>query len=348
MHFGLFLEQMRQGIDQPTAFRELFETADAAEAWGVDGLWLAEMHFNPTRSVQSFALGLNCAIAMRTRRVRLGTAVQLLPLNHPLRVAGEVATLDQISGGRFDFGIGRSGGPRSYDIYGVSYGESQRRFFEALDVILQAWKGETFDHDGEFFKFKNATVAPRPLQEPHPPLRMAATNDETFPVVGRMGLQVFVGLRGMDIAELRGHLENYRTSWRQAHHPGEPNVYLRIPVYASTTEAGAREEPRETTMHYFNRQADLTRFGIGRSDTGSAERRERRSQDLKALSYDDILEKRVAYGGPEGLTERLRWLRDELSLDGIVAELNPAGYLPHELVMRSLRIITHEVLPNLK
>ena len=77
-------------------------------------------------------------------RLRIGTAVHLLPLNHPLRIAEDVATLDHVSGGRFDFGVGRSGSPRAYDVLGVPYGESQTRFAEALGVIRQAWKGEAF------------------------------------------------------------------------------------------------------------------------------------------------------------------------------------------------------------
>ncbi|PYO27468.1 MAG: hypothetical protein DMD86_17860, partial [Candidatus Rokuibacteriota bacterium] len=142
MDFGIFLEQTRRGTSQAEAFREMFEQVDAAEAWGLDIVWLAEMMVNPARSVLSAPLLVASWIAARTRRLRVGTAVQLLPLNHPVRVAGEVTTLDHLSQGRFDFGIGRSGSPRAYDALGVPYEESQARFFEALEVILEAWKGE--------------------------------------------------------------------------------------------------------------------------------------------------------------------------------------------------------------
>ena len=210
MDFGIFLEQTRRGTGQADAFLEMFELVDAAEAWGLDIVWLAEMLINPARSVLSAPLLVASWIAARTRRVRMGTAVQLLPLNHPLRVAGEVTTLDHLSQGRFDFGIGRSGGTRGYDALGVPYEESQARFFEALEVILEAWKGEPFSYDGRFFRFTDVTVSPRPYQRPHPPVRMAATTADTFPRVGRMGLPIFVGLRGMDIPELAGCLRAYR------------------------------------------------------------------------------------------------------------------------------------------
>src|SRR5205809_8055643 len=144
MDFGIFTEQIRRGSSQGAWFRELLELADGGEEWGLDVVWMAEMLVNPARSVLSAPLLVASWIVARTRRLRVGTAVQLLPLNHPLRVAGEVATLDHLSQGRFDFGIVRSGSPRDYDAIGVSYGESQERLFEALEIMLEARMSEHF------------------------------------------------------------------------------------------------------------------------------------------------------------------------------------------------------------
>src|ERR671937_2303062 len=146
---------MRQGVSQSAAFREAFDLAERAEALGADCVWLGEIHFAPTRSVISASLQVASSIATRTRRLRVGTAVTVLPLNHPLRTAEEIATLDHISEGRLEFGIGRSGVVRSYDTYGIPYGESQARFREALEIILEAWKGEPFSYAGEFYRFRN-------------------------------------------------------------------------------------------------------------------------------------------------------------------------------------------------
>ena len=348
MHFGIFVEEMRQGASQPSAFRDVFELADRAEAWGVDCLWLGEIHFTPVRSVISASLQVASAIASRTRRLRVGTAVQVLPLNHPLRIAEEAATVDHISAGRFDFGIGRSGVVRTYDIYGVPYAESQARFREALEIILEAWKGEPFSYKGRYFSFENATVAPQPYQLPHPPLRMAATTEETFPRVGEMGLPIFVGLRGMDISTLRHHVLAYRKAWRDAGHAGEGNVYLRIPVYAADTEKAALEEPFESATFYFSRQADLQQAAVGRTGAGPAERLQARVERLAGLSYEQILAERVAFGSAAGLIDRLTRLREELSLNGIVAELDAGGLIPAERVKRSLAILTQKVMPAFK
>ncbi|TMQ23331.1 MAG: LLM class flavin-dependent oxidoreductase [Candidatus Rokuibacteriota bacterium] len=345
MHFGLFVEEMRQGSSQASAFRDVFELAERAEAWGVDCVWLGEIHFTPIRSVISASLQVASSIASRTRRLRVGTAVQVLPLNHPLRIAEEVATVDHISEGRFEFGIGRSGVVRTYDVYGVPYGESQARFREALEIIRLGWKGEPFSYDGEFYRVHNATVVPRPYQVPHPPIRMATTSDETFPLAGRLGLPIFVGLRATEISDLQAQLAPYRQAWREAGHPGEPSVYLRIPVYASTTERGAVEEPRESLTSFFARQTELARSAVGRAGAGPADRRRMQAERMASLSYEDILARKVAFGTAAGVIDRLTRLREELGLDGIVAELNPGGLIPPELETRSLQILTHAVLP---
>ncbi len=348
MHFGIFLEERRPGSSETAAFQETLDLAEAAEAWGLDGVWLGEIHFNPARSVHSAPMALASFIAARTRRVRIGTAVQVLPLGNPLRIAEEVATVDHLSQGRFDFGIGRSGSPRAYDVLGIPYAESQVRFEEALEIIREAWKGEPFSHQGKFYRFENATVSPRPYQRPHPPIRMAANSQETFPLVGRLGLPIFVGLRDLNIPELRLHLEAYRAAWREAGHLGHGDACLRIPIYAGPTEKEAIEEPYENVTYFFRRHADLTRAGLGRADTGPADRRQARVDQLANLSYDDILRTRVAFGTAASLADRLARLRDELNLTGIVAELNPGGLLPVERIQRTLRILTHEVMPALK
>jgi alkanesulfonate monooxygenase SsuD/methylene tetrahydromethanopterin reductase-like flavin-dependent oxidoreductase (luciferase family) len=345
VHVGIFVEELRHGATQPEAFRDIFETADHAEAWGIDCVWLGEIHFTPSRSVISASLQVASAIAARTRRLRVGTAVQVLPLNHPLRIAEEVATVDHISEGRFEFGIGRSGVVRTYDTYGVRYDESQARFREALDIVRRAWTGEPFSYEGEFYRIRDATVAPRPYQVPHPPIRMAATSDETFPAAGRLGLPIFVGLRATEISDLQAQLAPYREAWREAGHPGEPSVYLRIPVYVSPTARGATEEPRESLTSFFARQTELARSAVGRAGAGPADRRQMQAERMAALSYEDMLARKVVFGTAAAVVDRLTGLREQLELDGIVAELNPGGRIPHELETRSLQMLARDVLP---
>src|SRR5580693_6412656 len=148
--FGVFHEFARSpGQTDAEAFAQSFAQVDAAERWGLDVIWLAELHFLPERSVASAPLVLASAIAARTRRIKIGIGVQVLPLCHPLRLAEEVATLDHISAGRLIFGVGRSGFPRTYEGYGIPYAESQERFAETLEIIKRAWADEPLDFAGK-------------------------------------------------------------------------------------------------------------------------------------------------------------------------------------------------------
>ena len=349
MHFGIFMEfGSRPGLSEADSFQEGFRLVDAAEEMGLDGVWLAELHFNPTRSVLSSPIVVASSIATRTRRLRIGMAVHVLPLNNPLRIAEEVATVDQVSEGRFEFGVGRSGFARSYDLYGIPYVESRERFREALNIILEAWKGDPFSYEGEFYNFAGAQVSPRPYQQPHPPLRIAATTAETFPRLGHEGHPIFVGLRGMDIPELRGHLKEYRKAWREAGHQGDGDVSLRIPVYAADTEGAALEEPQDSINAYFNRMGSLLRDAATNRAAADASLRQGRADRLATMSYEEMLQTKVAFGTGEGLIDRFSELKQELGLDGVVAELNAGGLIPEGAVTRSLSIITEQVMPAFK
>jgi len=346
-HIGLFLEERRVGASDSEFFRELLDTVDAAEAKGLDGIWLGEIHFLPSRSILSSPLVVASAIASRTRRMCIGTAVHVIPLRHPLAVAEDVATLDHLSGGRFEFGIGRSGSARSYNLIGIPYEESQGRLMESLEIMREAWKGERFSFHGQYYHVDNAIVGPRPLQQPHPPVRIAALNPASFVRAGELGLHIFVGLRGTDISVLRGHVEDYQAAWHRAGRPGKGSVYLRIPLYAAASDDKAVEESRESLVHYFRRQAELARAGTG-SGTVTEGERLAMAEELATLTLDHILRERVVVGSPQGLVKRLRELRSDLQLDGIVVEPNPGGQISTERMMRSLDLLATQVAPELR
>ena len=343
MHFGIFMEfGVRPGGSEADAFREGLALVDAAEAWGLDSAWLAEFHFSPDRSVLSSPIAVAAAIAARTKRIRIGMAVYVLPLNNPLRIAEEAATVDQLSGGRLDFGIGRSGFVRSYNTYNIDYAESQERFEEGLAILRKAWSGEKFSHDGAHYKITDALVVPQPIQKPTPPMRMAASSAATFKTVAEQGLPLFVGLRGDGLEALVENIEVYRETWRAYGHPGESSVFLRVPVFAADTEAAAFEEPRANITYYFERQAAIVKAGAPKG--GNADRANTAAK-LSALSYEDILRDRVAFGTPEKLIDRISEWRDVLGIDGVTAELNAGNGLSEAQVMNSLRLLTHDVMP---
>jgi alkanesulfonate monooxygenase SsuD/methylene tetrahydromethanopterin reductase-like flavin-dependent oxidoreductase (luciferase family) len=163
-----------------------------------------------------------------------------------------------------------------------------------------------------------------------------------------LGVALFVGLRDHDTTDLGEHIRRYRQAWRDAGHAGEGSVYLRIPIYAGETEAGAREEARESITYFFKRHAELTQSRIGRAGAGSSERNSEQLTHLERMTYDEICRTRVAFGSAPALVERIRELRETLDLDGIIIEPNAGGLIPAPLATRSLRIVADRVLPAFK
>ena len=342
MDFGMFTEfPIRQGMTQAEAFEESFKQVEIAEKLGMDSVWLAEYHFTPDRSVLASPLIIASAIAPRTSRIRIGLAVQILPLTNPLRIAEEAATVDHICKGRFDFGIGRSGLTRYYQGYNVPYSESRGRFFEALDIIMKAWGEEKFSYEGEYYSYQDVQLVPKPYQEPHPPTRVAVASADNFPVIGSMGYPIFVGAT-TGMTQLEERLGTYRRAWQDSGHTGPEDVVLRIPVYLAETADKARSEPEESSMYQIRYTA---RELIG--SAGSQEIVER-LQRMANISYEEILKERVMYGTPEAVGDRLHEYQEKLGISGVVLEMNFGGRIPYNRVVNSIRLLTEKVLPKFK
>jgi alkanesulfonate monooxygenase SsuD/methylene tetrahydromethanopterin reductase-like flavin-dependent oxidoreductase (luciferase family) len=373
MEFGVFHQfPSLPGRSDADTFAEAFGEIDAAEELGLDVIWLSELHFDPHRSVLSAPLSIASAIAARTRRIKIGTAVQVLPLCHPLRLAEEGATVDQISCGRLIFGVGRSGLPRTYEDYGVSYAESRDRFAEVLEIVEQAWSQPAVNYDGKYYSFHNIAVTPKPYQQPYPPIRIAAASPDTYPAVGARGLPILINARLGTFSEFAPAVREYREAYKAAYvnprlgsfsefapavreyreayeaagYPGKGQVYLRVPTYLAETEDRARAEPQESLMHFVREAIARLKDSMARPGTRAIESRAQRLQRLENLTYDEALQGQVLIGTPASVIERLRDLQDELGLDGILAELNTGGLIPHAKVMSAMRLLCAEVMPR--
>ena len=347
MEFGVFHQfPSLPGRSDADTFAEAFGQIDAAEELGLDVIWLSELHFDPQRSVLSAPLSIASAIAARTDRIKIGTAVQVLPLCHPLRLAEEGATVDQISRGRLIFGVGRSGLPRTYEDYGMSYAESRDRFAEVLEIVEQAWSQPAINYDGKYYSFHNIAVTPKPYQQPYPPIRIAAASPDTYPAVGARGLPILINARLGTFSEFAPAVREYREAYEAAGYPGKGQVYLRVPTYLAETEDRARAEPRESLMHFVDEAIARLKDSMSRPGTRAIESRAQRLQRLENLTYDEALQGQVLIGTPASVVERLRDLQDELGLDGILAELNTGGLIPHAKVMSAMRLLCAEVMPR--
>jgi alkanesulfonate monooxygenase SsuD/methylene tetrahydromethanopterin reductase-like flavin-dependent oxidoreductase (luciferase family) len=341
MEFGWYHEFHRQVEQQSDAdaFAQALEQVADAERWGLDAIWLAEIHQQAARSVLSAPLIVASAIAARTSRIKIGTGVQVLPLCHPLRLAEETATIDQISRGRLLLGAGRSGNPRSYAAYGVPYAESRERFFEALEILKMAWSQPSFSYAGRFHSFNNAGAVPRPYQQPHPPIRIAGASEDTFPVLGALGYPLFVAVRSGSLSGLAPDLKAYRDAYHAAGHPGRGEVYLRLSLHLADTDAQALDEAEPSMMQGYK---SLTTRLEGSPNI----RRRAELETVRTITYDQVLRDKVVVGSPERVADRLLQLHEELGIDGILAELNFGSRIPPQMMMRSLRLLCEKVRPH--
>jgi alkanesulfonate monooxygenase SsuD/methylene tetrahydromethanopterin reductase-like flavin-dependent oxidoreductase (luciferase family) len=349
MEFGMFHEFQRpKGRTDAEAFAESMTQVDAAERFGLDAMWLAELHVAPTRSVLAAPLNIASFIAARTTNMKIGTAVQVLPLCHPLRIAEEAATVDQLSHGRLIFGVGRSGFPRTYNAYGISYAESQERFAEVLTIIKKAWTQEKFSHQGKYHSFTDVHLVPKPWQQPYPEIRVAATSPDTYPAMGEQGYPIFVAVRLGAISELGPNIRAYREAWRKAGHPGDGAVFLRVPMYLAEDADEARRSAETSIMAFYRELGAIIEASAAAAGARAIEQRAERGARLQNITYDEVLRDKVLVGSPEAVSDRLAGLKEELGLDGILAELNSGALIPHEQVIRSLRLLCEEVMPRFK
>ncbi len=346
MEFGIFHEFERPaGLSEAQAFDNAFELIDVAEEGGLHAVWLAELHFSPKRSVLASPMLLAGAIGARTSNIKIGTAVQILPLCHPLQLAEEAATVDHISRGRLIFGVGRSGFARTYAAYGVPYAESRERFAETLEVVRRAWTSDTFSFEGKYFQYHDVCVVPKPYQKPHPPIRVAATSVDTFPAIGEQGFDLFAAVRTGTLSELGPNLKAYRNAYAQAGHPGKGGVFMRVPVYVAKSFDKAVEDTRDSIMGFYRQLGEQLEASARESGARAIEQRDVRGRRLKETTFDEVLEEKVIVGTPEMVTSRLRAITEELELDGILAELNCGGNVPRDGVLESLRLLCREVMP---
>ncbi len=196
MRFGLFCSPKADsgnlGHETGQGFRDYLDFNIEAEALGFHSSFSVEHHFSGWNQV-SATLMLLMALAMRTKTLRLGTAVMVLPWHNPVLLAEQAATLDLMSGGRFDFGIGKGYRHSEFKGFALAPEEAEARFEEAIEIITRAWTTRTrFSHHGKFWKFDDIVVEPPPAQHPHPPFWVAAGNPHSIARAAARGFNLIL------------------------------------------------------------------------------------------------------------------------------------------------------------
>jgi natural product biosynthesis luciferase-like monooxygenase protein len=345
MKFGLHYQLPCSGSQSPVQrYRDTIDQAAYAETLGFESVWPVEQHFNPNLSISPAPLLMLSALAERTRTLRLGIAIVLLPLSHPIRVAEEIATLDVISNGRVEFGIGRGSIPTHFSGFGLNQAESRERMLESLELILQAWTSERLSFQGKFYHVDNLAVVPKPVQQPHPPVRIAANSADTFELSGRMGYPIFVAAQVNPFRKIRELLPLYRDARAAAGHPaqGGEEVTLLTPLYVGESPAQVRQALEPSIKHFLESVAALYASAGPLPEGRLREVLER----VRRLTYEQVCEVMAVFDTPDACVERLKRFQQEFGMGRVICWFNPGGMVPHERVMHSMELFATKVMPH--
>ena len=341
MRFGFF-DQLpcASGFTEHQRYRDIMAQIELGDELGFDTAWLGEIHFNRAFSILADPLMVLAAAAQRARRIRLGTAVTLLPLHNPIKIAEQAATADILSNGRLEFGVGR-GVAYQYRGYGIPQEESRERFEEALDFILQAWTEDSFSFEGKHFRARDISVVPRPAQLPHPPLRIAANSPDTFPFSGRRKFPIFASPLINPPDKLKAGLTIYRDTLASS--PGD--VALAFPVHVATSRRQARQDCEAGLMRFLRVAVELVR-PHGQADFTSFEAFRQVFARFEQVKYEDFDRDIGVFGDPDYCVERVRALRAEYGMDEFICYFNQGGIMDHAMVTQSMTSFARDVIPH--
>lgn len=329
MRFGLFsgAEAPREDGDPARGLHDCVDICVEAEALGFDSAFLVEHHFSGTGQV-SASLDVLAWVAARTTTLRLGTAVIVLPWHDPVLLAERAATLDLMSGGRLEFGVGKGYRHSEFSGFAVPREEANERFDEALEVIVRAWTSDVrFSHRGRFWRYENVIVDPRPSQRPHPPIWIAAGRPDSIRSVAARGYKLLLDqfasteAVGERLALFRAECEAHGRGFD----PAEVAVARNLHVARDATDADAALAQLARTHA---RMVALSRHPDGRN----------RSHITAYSDTPGATEASALYGTPDEIAGAL----DDLRAVGVERVLLHAG----GSAAQSIRRFSAEVMPT--
>jgi alkanesulfonate monooxygenase SsuD/methylene tetrahydromethanopterin reductase-like flavin-dependent oxidoreductase (luciferase family) len=329
----------------PERYNEIEEQVLLAEELGYDRVWLTCHHFT-SFSRPSSLLTLSY-LAAKTHRIRLGIGVSVLPLEHPLKVAEDVAVLDHLSGGRVDLGVGRGIQPEAFHGFDVPMSESTERFAEALEIIRRAWTEERFSYSGTYWQVPELTVFPRPLQQPHPPIWHVGISPGSIERAAASGLNGLIGTYMNTLDEVRQDMEIWRDHVN-GNGTGRALVAHNELVYVGETDEGAEAEAKPSGLFY-SREAGSTWQGDEDEDGGLPDNYDhwRTLADRTArLEWPDLFANRSLIGSPATVTAKVAQLQS-WGVDELIV-FSSFGGMPHEQTCRSLRRFAERVMPEFR
>lgn len=333
MRFGIFQSaQWPEGTEQQVRLRDAVTQSVLADELGYDSVFMTEHHFS-RHGIVPDNLSMLAFIAAQTKQIRLGTAVSVLPLHDPVRLAESVALVDMLSNGRFEFGIGRGYQWGEFDGFGKSLDERVARFDEAIGVILRTWNSpEPFTHAGQYWQYRNVQPQPQPLQKPHPPIWMATVSDDGFDLCVEHDWGVMLP-QAVPIETVAHWVTAYRAAFARQGKPFDPKKLILargLHLGEDDTSAWAEAGPAYEEFLALARK-------VAESPDGNA----------SPMPFDvSSIRASALICGPETCIEKLQAVR-ELGIEYVIFFSNMGG-LAHSLVMESLSRFAKLVMPQFR
>jgi len=334
--FGMFdwIDRGKTPIHQ--LYEERLQLVEAADAAGFFCYHLAEHHATPLGMAPSPALFLTAA-AQRTRRIRLGPLVYLLPLYDPLRLIEEVCMLDHLSGGRLELGIGRGVSPYELGYFGVDAARTREIFDETVAVLVAGMTNARLTFEGKHHQYHDVPMELHPLQQPYPPLWYPTHNPETVEYAARHGYH-YAGIG--PAAHVRHLVDTYRTTW-EAHkrdpdrlngHVADPKVGVMRQVFVADTDAEAAAVTRSAHADWYH---SITKLWHEHND---------HSVD-NLFAWDSAVQSQtLMFGSPARVREQMAELLEISGCNYVICSF-AWGTFSHEQTLRSLRLFTEEIMP---
>ncbi len=298
------------------------------------------------------------AVARATQRLRIGAMMWQLPFYHPIRLAQEVAMLDQLSRGRVEFGTGIGVHEHEFMRWGVDYYQRAAMAGEVLDIVKRAWTQDEVTYEGKYFRFDEALPQPKPYQQPHPPIWAAVHSDAAIEFAAKNNYDVAQNLDTDDVIAKKFDL--FRKTWRACNHPGPmPRVFLQRQVHVAETDAKAHEQAREYlstreggAVPVGGGPLEKTRIGWGTHARGMGRDSERaddkaRGETMQRAreSYEYTIDNGLALvGSPDTIIRKLEEGKQRIGYD-IFCTNHEIGKMPHDMVRKSIALFGKEVVP---
>jgi luciferase family oxidoreductase group 1 len=318
-------------------YSRAIDLAQAAEGLNFRNIWLAEHHFS-TYGYLSRPAQLATYIAAKTQTLRVGTAVIVVPLHHPLIVAEEIATLDLLAGGRVDIGLGRGYQHYEFQRLGLELDTARTRWDESVDIILKALTGEPFTYDGQLFKIPETTIFPHPVQQPHPPIWVTAQSPESVEATVRRGFNLLTGGFGVPLQRMAEFRKQFDCLVAEVKPPRMPEVGVQRAVYVTDSVADARAAAEEAR---WNMRVTLSlRNNYERVEHGRAIPMPGPNEP----DTDDLLDRYLVIGTPDTVIRQIKRITDQVG----ITHFNGSfwfGDLAHAQIQKSMELFAHEVMP---